>query len=91
MRFEPVTKETANKLYKPTKLQRVLDEFIASGNKAVRVVLEPGEYDSIKAARGSFYGAIRRLRYPIKTRIINGELYLVLVNADQEVNRETLA
>ena len=78
MRFEPVTKETTNKLYKPTKLQRVLDEFIASGNKAVRVVLEPGEYNSIKAARGSFYGAIRRLRYPSRQGLSKASCTLFL-------------
>lgn len=80
MKFEPVDLSTANKLYKPTKLQTILDEFMAKDDLAVRCILAPGEYKNPRSAQSSFATAIKKLRHPVAARILNGELYLIKIN-----------
>lgn len=77
MKFESVNPETVNKLYKPTKLQTVLDEFMRSDALAVRCVMAPGEYANASSAQSSYHAAIKRLGYPIAARILNGDMYLI--------------
>lgn len=77
MKFEPVSTETVNKLFKSTKLQTVLDEFMRSDAQAVRCLMDAGEYANIRSAQSSYHGAIKRLGYPIVARAINGDLYLI--------------
>lgn len=77
MKFESVSTETVNKLYKPTKLQTVLDEFMRSDALAVRCIMEPGEYANASSAQSSYHAAIKRLGYPIAARILNGDMYLI--------------
>lgn len=79
MRFESVSDELVNKLYRPTKLQIVLDEFTQSNDLAVRLVIHPGEYANLRSAQSSYMRAIRRLHYPIAVRTLNGGLYLIKV------------
>ena len=80
MKIEKVNPESVNRLFRQTKLQTVLNEFMHSEDKAIKLVLEPGEYAHTRSAQSSFYRAIQRLRYPIKARILNGELYLIKVD-----------
>lgn len=80
MKIEKVNTESVNRLFRQTKLQVILSEFMHSEDKAVRIVLDPGEYANARSAQASFYKAIQRLRYPIKARILNGELYLIKVD-----------
>lgn len=77
MKFESVSTETVNKLFKPTKLQTILDEFMRSDALAVRCIMEPGEYANASSAQSSYHAAIKRLGYPIAARILNGDMYLI--------------
>ena len=77
MKFERVSPETVNKLYKPTKLQTILDEFMRSDAQAVRCVMSEGEYANASSAQSSYHNAIKRLGYPIAARILNGDIYLI--------------
>ena len=77
MKFESVSTETVNKLFKPTKLQTVLDEFMRSDALAVRCIMEPREYANASSAQSSYHAAIKRLGYPIAARILNGDMYLI--------------
>lgn len=77
MKFESVSTETVNKLFKPTKLQTVLDEFMRSDALAVRCIMEPGEYANASSAQSSYHAAIKRLGYPIAARVLNGSMYLI--------------
>lgn len=89
MKFESVNPETVNKLYKPTKLQTVLDEFMRSDALAVRCVMAPGEYANAASAQNSYHAAIKRLHYPIAARIFNGDMYLIKISpAEEETTNE---
>ena len=87
MKFEPVSQETVNKLYKPAKLQTILDEFMRSDALAVRCVMSPGEYANASSAQSSYHAAIKRLRYPIAARVLNGDMYLIKINPAKEDNK----
>lgn len=84
MKFEPVNQETVNKLYKPAKLQTILDEFMRSDALAVRCVIAPGEYANASSAQGSYHAAIKRLHYPIAARVFNGDMYLIKISPAKE-------
>ena len=88
MRFESVPSEIANKLYKPTKLQTILDEFMRSDALAVRCVMAPGEYANTSSAQGSYAAAIKRLHYPIAARVLNGDMYLIKISSDKKENNK---
>lgn len=79
MKFETVSPETVNKLFKPTKLQTILDAFMQNDELAIRYVMEPREYANLRSAQSSFSCAIKRYRLPIVTRVIHGDLYLIKV------------
>lgn len=87
MKFESVSTETVNKLFKPTKLQTVLDEFMRSDALAVRCIMEPGEYSNASSAKSSYHAAIKRLGYPIAARVLNGSMYLIKINPTKEDNK----
>lgn len=87
MKFESVSTETVNKLYKPTKLQTVLDEFMRSDALAVRCIIEPGEYSNASSAQSGYHAAIKRLGYPIAARVLNGDMYLIKINPTKEDNK----
>lgn len=80
MKLESVSQEVVNKLYKPGKLQTVLDEFMSSDALAVRCVMAPGEYANAASAQSSYHAAIKRLRYPIVARTFNGDMYLIKIS-----------
>lgn len=84
MRFESVPSEIVNKLYKPTKLQKILDEFMSSDAPAVRCVMAPGEYSNASSAQSSYHTAIKRLGYPIAARVLNGDMYLIKISSDKK-------
>lgn len=77
MRIETVNQETQNKLFRLTKLQHILHDFHNSPHMAVRIVLEPNEYTTLRSAQNSYHQAIKRLKLPMKARILDGELYLI--------------
>ena len=81
MKFESVPSEIVNKLYKPTKLQTILDEFMRSDALAVRCVMAPGEYANASSAQSSYHVAIKRLGYPIAARVLNGDMYLIKISS----------
>lgn len=78
MKFEKVDfSSISNKLYKPSKIQKRLDEFMESDSIAVRCVFSSEEYKNLKSACGSYNNAIKRYRYPICVRTIHGVMYLI--------------
>ena len=86
MRFEKVSPETVNRLFRQTKLQETLDRFMACEEAAVRMVFAPGEYANVHSAQSSYHAAIKRLRYPIAAKVLAGDLYLIKLTA-KEVQR----
>lgn len=83
MRIEAVPKDTVNLMFRPTKIQSILDEFMYTDNLVVRCILSPGEYSSVYSAQRSFKAAIYRLGYPIMARSFKGDLYLIKVNSPE--------
>ena len=83
MKLEYVNLDAMPKLNRPTKLQAVLDEFMASGEKAARCVFNKGEYANPSSAQKSYKVAISRLKYPIIARTVNGVLYLIKISPDE--------
>ena len=77
MKLEPVSMEVVNKSYRPTKIQRILDEFSQMDAQAVKVAFEPGEYKNAASAQSTYFRAIQRLKYPMKVKVSRGELYLI--------------
>lgn len=77
MKFEKVNPDIVNKLFRATKLQRSLEEFLNSGETAMKCVFAEDEYSNLKSAQSSYRAAIRRLGYPIAARTMNGSLYLI--------------
>nr|DAE38827.1 MAG TPA: hypothetical protein [Caudoviricetes sp.] len=72
--------ESVNKLYKPTKLQKIFELFIESGDLATRYDFIPGEYSDIKSAQTSLSAGVKRYGYPIKIRVINNQIYLIRID-----------
>lgn len=89
MKLEPVSMETVNKMYRATKIQKVLDEFSRMDAQAVKVVLEPGEYKNPSAAQSVYSRAIQRLKYPMKTKLFGDQLYLIKLCTLPEKTCET--
>lgn len=79
MKIEAASKETVNRLFRPGRVQAIVDEFQRSEQTAVHVILSHGEYSSIGSAQSSFTATIRRLGYSIIARTFKGELYLLKV------------
>lgn len=79
MKLEKVSQETVNQLFRATKLQQSLEEFLNSGETAMKCVLSPGEYANLTSAQSSYHSAIKRLKYPVAARVLNGNLYLIRV------------
>lgn len=78
MRLEKANiSDIATRLYKPSKIQEVLDQFMESDDLAVRCIIAPGEYKNLKSAWTTYHTAINRLRYPIVVRTIKGTMYLI--------------
>ena len=89
MKLEPISMEVVNKLYRPTKIQRILDEFSQMDAQAVKVAFEPGEYKNTASAQSTYSKAIQRLKYPMKTQVSKGELYLIKLITPAEKTCET--
>lgn len=83
MKIEAVSRDTVNQLFRPAKLQAILDEFMSGDHCAVRYVLSPGEYSNVRSAQSSFTAAINRLGYPVMARSFKGELYLIKINCPE--------
>lgn len=64
--------------YKKTKAYAFLTAFIESGAESARVTDWKGNYINISSLQSSLNGATKRYNFPqIKTKVINGELYLI--------------
>lgn len=88
MRLETVNLDAVNKLFKPTKLQTILDEFMRSDAQAVRCVMSEGEYANASSAQSSYHNAIKRLGYPIAARILNGDMYLIKLEIHDKEDKQ---
>lgn len=65
-----------NKLYNPTKNQRVIMGFW-QGPKEVVCLAMPKQYSSLRSFRGSLAQAAKRLGVPVSIRVIKGHVYLI--------------
>lgn len=77
MKFYAVDADVVNKLWKRTKVQKFLEEFMASGAQAVRCVYQPGEYASAYSAQATYNRAIKRLGIPVFAKVYQGEMFLI--------------
>lgn len=82
MKLERIPENAINKLFRPTKLQKILEEFMNMPDKAVHCILEDGEYANVKSAHSSYNIAIKCMKLPIKVRTLDGELYLIKLDPD---------
>ena len=65
-----------NKLYTPTKNQRIVLGFWNSPKEVARLAV-PAEYASAASFRGSLAAAVKRLGLPVIIRSIKGSIYLI--------------
>lgn len=87
MRFEKADpKDVFKSGYKHTKLQAVIEEFIATGIPVAKAVLENGEYSNAASAQATLTNAAKRYSNgTVKIKAINNEVYLInLVLLDKE-------
>ena len=54
-----------------------LGNFMSTGSKFAKVDFASMDYCSMESAQNSIREAARRYKYPIKVRMINGEIYLI--------------
>lgn len=85
MRIEPVSPEVANRLFRDTKVQNILNEFARMEDSVVRCVLDDGAYSSISSAQQTYRRAITRLGYPMTARVMGGKLYLIKTLTTKEL------
>lgn len=85
MRIEPVAPEVANRLFRDTKVQSILNEFARMEDSVVRCVLDEGAYTSLSSAQQTYRRAIIRLGYPMTARVMNGSLYLIKTITTKEL------
>ena len=77
MKLERVDREEINKLFRHTKIQRILSDFHNMDCNAVRCVFSNDEYSTPQVAQQTYSKAIKHLGYRMVARTINGELYLI--------------
>lgn len=76
MNLEKVDYRTL-KGYKKTKLQSLLEEFIALETPCVKVNCKENEYASFSSAAASLYQAAKKFKMDnIKVKIIEGQVYI---------------
>lgn len=76
MNLEKVDYRTL-KGYKKTKLQSLLEEFIALETPCVKVNCKENEYASSSSAAASLYQAAKKFKMDnIKVKIIEGQVYI---------------
>lgn len=63
--------------HRPRKLQAIVERFALSEDKVIKVTYSPGEYKNAKSAQSALAKACTVSGYNIKTRMLDGELYLV--------------
>ena len=64
--------------YKETKIQRFLNEFIASDIAVAEVILEPQEYSNISSAYSAVNNAIKRFKNAnLSVHVKDKKLYLI--------------
>ena len=69
------------KAYRKTKIQALIEEFVAMNTPCVKLILENGEYKDAKSAISSVYQYCKKMRYNnLKAKTIGGEVYIVNTN-----------
>lgn len=64
--------------YKETKIQKLLNDFVASNIAVAEVFFEVGEYKNTTSAYSAVNGAIKRFKMQnISARVVNKKLYLI--------------
>ena len=82
MKFVECKKENFN-IYKKTKLQKLLDDFLESGFEAAVLEYEDGEYSSACSVASSLKNAIKRFKVSgVACTVKDNKAYLVRVSPD---------
>ena len=76
LNYNVTEKERKIKFYKTTKLLRVIQEFVDSGETMAKVELAEGEYKSVNSACSSLCRACQRFGKGLSCSTRNGVIYL---------------
>ena len=60
-------------------VQQVVEDFNKSGKDIMIVSILPGTYANQNSARCAYRNAIKKLKYNITVRMINGDMYLIRI------------
>lgn len=80
MRFEKADPKTVfgNRGYKVTKMQAVIEEFIATGIPMAKIILGDKEYKNLSSAQASLLVAAKKYsKGTVIAKTVNNELYLI--------------
>lgn len=73
------------KMYKKTKIQKYLDEFLDMNISACKVEFSSDEYSNVTSLNGTLKKAIKRLGYhQIECRVFDKEVYLFNTYIDED-------
>ena len=87
MKLEKVTDSTlVNKMFRPTRLQSILHEFMEQDDLIMKLTFAPGKYKSPHTAQNSLRVCANNLRLPITVRVLNGEVYLIKTQGAKEIH-----
>ena len=78
MYLEKVDKVPKQRIYKPTKLFKILDEFVKSEAPIAKVCYTEKEYKDVESVRNSFRASSKRYGFDhIQFVVRNNDLYMV--------------
>ena len=70
--------EIPNNWHRPYKCQGVLEEFLSMHTPAVKLDIGD-EWKNQKSAYSVLWKAAKRFGYPVKVRMVRGEVYLIRI------------
>lgn len=78
MRFVEVKRADIGKIYRPGKVQKILEEFIDSGLDTVEVLYTDGEYKDVYVCTGTLRVTIKKMHLSdtLEAMTINKKCYL---------------
>lgn len=76
LNYNVTEKERNFRFYKPTKLLRIVQEFVDSGETMAKVEIAEGEYKSVNSACSSLCKACQRFGKGLSCSIRDGVIYL---------------
>ncbi len=62
---------------KPGRLQKVIEDFVCSGEKVAKLSFDADGYKSVRSMFASMFMACRRSRHRVHAKLFEGQVYLV--------------